>query len=119
MTFCSRLESCRDSVPNVVEKPSSGPYSPHVPIIEAIIAIQDYSVWSERDVVRNVEGVSALRLGQRPGLFILKSAGCWNGSLAVLDSSCRSVKPCDDNTTHHTLCHAFLYVFTPFPSTIL
>ncbi|KAF2196854.1 hypothetical protein GQ43DRAFT_235184 [Delitschia confertaspora ATCC 74209] len=35
--------------------PSSEPYSLHVPIIEAIIAMQDTAVWSVRDAVRSVE----------------------------------------------------------------
>jgi hypothetical protein len=33
------------------------PYSLHVPLIEAIIAMHDMSVWSIRDVVRSVEQV--------------------------------------------------------------
>ncbi|KAF2732009.1 hypothetical protein EJ04DRAFT_497713 [Polyplosphaeria fusca] len=35
--------------------PSSEPYSLHVPLMEAIISLQDSAVWSIRDIVRNIE----------------------------------------------------------------
>ena len=38
--------------------PSSEPYALHIPLIEAITAMQDSSVWLVRDIVRNVETVS-------------------------------------------------------------
>ena len=38
--------------------PPLNPYSLHVPIIETVIAMQDQSVWSIRDIVRDVEKVS-------------------------------------------------------------
>jgi hypothetical protein len=36
------------------------PYSLHVPIVEAVVAMQDLSVWSVRDIVRSVEKASTL-----------------------------------------------------------
>ncbi|ORY18334.1 hypothetical protein BCR34DRAFT_529167 [Clohesyomyces aquaticus] len=35
--------------------PPSEPYSLHVPLIEAIVSMQDSSVWSVRDIVRSIE----------------------------------------------------------------
>ncbi|KAH7381533.1 hypothetical protein BKA66DRAFT_464397 [Pyrenochaeta sp. MPI-SDFR-AT-0127] len=73
MTFCSRWEpaNCsilcigvntsfqtlfREILPRVwPELPSSNPYSLHIPIIETIIAMHDSSVWSLRNIVRDVE----------------------------------------------------------------
>ena len=45
--------------------PPSEPYSLHVAVVEAIVSLQDSSVWSVRDVVRSIEKVrptSTLRL---------------------------------------------------------
>ncbi|KAF2273333.1 uncharacterized protein EI97DRAFT_383950 [Westerdykella ornata] len=78
MTFCSRWtpEGCivlcmsasprfqnllRWSLTRMWSKvPPFEPYSLHVPIIEAVIAMQDLSVWSIRDAVRSVEKASSI-----------------------------------------------------------
>jgi hypothetical protein len=36
------------------------PYSLHMPLLEAVVAMQDLSVWSVRDIVRSVEKASTL-----------------------------------------------------------
>jgi hypothetical protein len=36
------------------------PYSLHIPLLEAVVAMQDLSVWSVRDIVRSVEKASTL-----------------------------------------------------------
>ncbi|KAF1365437.1 hypothetical protein EJ07DRAFT_96580, partial [Lizonia empirigonia] len=41
--------------------PPSEQYSMHVPVIEAVVALHDLSVWSVRDSVRNVEKASKVR----------------------------------------------------------
>jgi hypothetical protein len=38
----------------------SEPYSLHIPLIEAVVAMQDLSVWSVRDIVRSVEKARTL-----------------------------------------------------------
>jgi hypothetical protein len=38
--------------------PLAEPYSLHLPLVEAIIAMQDLSVWYVRDIVRSVEKAS-------------------------------------------------------------
>ena len=36
------------------------PYSLHIPLVEAVVAMQDLSVWSVRDIVRIVEKAGPL-----------------------------------------------------------
>jgi hypothetical protein len=36
------------------------PYSLHMPLLEAVVAMHDLSVWSVRDIVRSVEKASTL-----------------------------------------------------------
>lgn len=35
------------------------PYTLHIPVIEAIVSMQDLSLWSMRDIVRGIEIVSS------------------------------------------------------------
>ncbi|CAO2655074.1 Nn.00g118070.m01.CDS01 [Neocucurbitaria sp. VM-36] len=73
MTFCSRWESEQSSIlcigadssfQNILEEallrmwpelPHLDPFSLLVPLIEAVIAMYDHSIWSVRDVIRAVE----------------------------------------------------------------
>ncbi|KAH6625585.1 hypothetical protein C7974DRAFT_414085 [Boeremia exigua] len=43
-------------------QPPTEPYSLHVPVLEAIVAMQDLSLWSMRDIVRGIEKTRALAL---------------------------------------------------------
>lgn len=78
MTFCSRwvsghcmilcigasslfrglLQGALSQLGTIVQP--SEPYSLHIPLVEAIVAMQDLSVWSVRDIVRSVEKASTL-----------------------------------------------------------
>lgn len=77
MTFCSRWtpEGCtvlcigtpklfQDLLHDTLSRmwpilPQSEPFSLHVPIVEAVVAMQDSSIWSVRDAVRSMEKVRA------------------------------------------------------------
>ena len=41
--------------------PLAEPYSLHLPLVEAVIAMQDLSVWYVRDIVRSVEKASTAK----------------------------------------------------------
>lgn len=76
MTFCSRWTSGRCAILCIGACPlfrellqdalvqlemklsSSEPYSLHVPLVEAVVALQEVSVWSVRDIVRGIEKAS-------------------------------------------------------------
>ncbi|KAF1833406.1 hypothetical protein BDW02DRAFT_623654 [Decorospora gaudefroyi] len=83
MTFCSRWVSSRCTIlcigayslfrgllqDGLVQlgttlQPSE-PYSLHIPLVEAIVAMQDLSVWSVRNIVRSVEKASTLAAQDR------------------------------------------------------
>lgn len=46
------------------ELPPSDPWSLHVPLLEATVALHDQAVWSVRDIVRNVEKVRESMISQ-------------------------------------------------------
>jgi hypothetical protein len=76
MTFCSRWESQRcivlcigvdlafqhlfqETLSGLWPKlPSYEPFSLHVPLLHTILDLQDSSIWSIRDVIRNIEKAS-------------------------------------------------------------
>jgi hypothetical protein len=76
MTFCSRWDPHRCLVLCIGVNPTfqhllqqtlsrmwskflpSEPFSLHIPLVQAILELQDSSVWSIRDVVRNIEKAS-------------------------------------------------------------
>jgi hypothetical protein len=78
MTFCSRWVSGHGTIlcigasslfrellqgalsQSETIRPPSEPYSLHIPLLEAVVAMQDLSVWSVRDIVRSVEKASTL-----------------------------------------------------------
>jgi hypothetical protein len=78
MTFCSRWASGRCTILCIgasslfrgllqdalarlgTTLQPSEPYSLDIPLVEAVVAMQDLSVWSVRDIVRSVEKASTL-----------------------------------------------------------
>ncbi|KAF2628863.1 hypothetical protein BU25DRAFT_409878 [Macroventuria anomochaeta] len=92
MTFCSRWTSdrcailCTGAFPlfrgllqNALAQqgmtlPPSEPYSLHIPLVEAVVAMQDSSVWSVRDIVRSVEKNRSLPARGSQGFLMMHEA---------------------------------------------
>lgn len=53
--FKNLLKSALSSMETA--QPPTEPYSLHIPLMEAIVAMQDLSLWSMRDIVRGIEKV--------------------------------------------------------------
>ncbi|KAF9691615.1 hypothetical protein EKO04_010517 [Ascochyta lentis] len=119
MTFCSLWTPNRNivlciGVPSLFGKllqnalsrmetalPAAEPYSLHVPLLEAIISMQDTSVWSLRDIVRGIEKDRSLPVrGFQGFLMMYEAARHAIHTFEVLTISVQTVEAMQQDLVH-------------------